>query len=130
MGLKEYFSTTKGLGVFSSANTTGEVNSAVYSRPYVIDDQTVAFLMTPKLSYENIKSNGHASYLFKEDNPGYRGKRLTLTYKEEEKDPAKVDAFRKANSGDDLYERYRDTEAALVTFTVTSTRPLVGSAEK
>lgn len=41
MDLKEYFTSTNGLGVLSTADEKGKVNAAVYSKPEVIDDTHV-----------------------------------------------------------------------------------------
>jgi hypothetical protein len=41
MDLKEYFTSTNGLGVLSTADEKGKVNAAVYSKPQVIDDTHV-----------------------------------------------------------------------------------------
>ena len=38
MELKEYFENIKGLGVMSTADSNGKVNSAVYSRPHFMKD--------------------------------------------------------------------------------------------
>lgn len=92
MGLKEYFENAKGLGVLSTADSEGKVDSAVYSRPHIFDDGTVGFIMRDRLSHHNLKSNPRASYLFKEDGDEYKGKRFFLTKIREE---AESDLLRK-----------------------------------
>ena len=87
MELKEYFENIKGLGVMSTADSNGKVNSAVYSRPHFMKDGSLAFIMRDRLTHENIRSNPHASFLFKEDGDGYNGKRLYLTKIREEENP-------------------------------------------
>jgi hypothetical protein len=42
MNLKEYFENTKGVGVLSTADSSGKVNAAIYGRPHFVDDATVA----------------------------------------------------------------------------------------
>jgi hypothetical protein len=42
MELKDYFENTKGLGVLSTADNHGKVNSAIYSRPHVMEDGSLA----------------------------------------------------------------------------------------
>ena len=40
-----YFDETTGLGILSTANYDGQVDAAVYSRPHVMENGTVAFIM-------------------------------------------------------------------------------------
>jgi len=84
MELREYFENRKGLGVLSTADGEGRVNSAVYARPHVMDDGTLAFIMPDRLTHANLQSNPHAAYLFRENEPGYKGKRIHLTKVREE----------------------------------------------
>lgn len=77
MTLKEYFETNKGLGILSTADSEGKVDAAVYSRPHFIENGTMALVMRDRLSHTNLQSNPHAMYLFKEDGPGYKGKRFS-----------------------------------------------------
>jgi len=62
MNLSEYFEKTKGTGVLATADTTGEVDAAIYARPHFVDEQTIAFIMADRLSHRNLQSNPHATY--------------------------------------------------------------------
>jgi hypothetical protein len=84
MDYKRYFDDHKGLGILSTANGDGIVNSAVYARPYVQDDGQLAFVMRDRLSHHNLLSNPHAAYLFREEGAGYKGVRFHLTKTGEE----------------------------------------------
>ena len=84
MSLKNYFNTTKGIGVLSTADSDGNVDSAIYARPHFTEDGTLAMIMRDRLSHHNLQSNPRATYLFKEEGPGYRGKRLFMTKVSEE----------------------------------------------
>ena len=75
MSLSGYFENSKGTGVLGTADSDGNVDLAIYARPHVTDENTVAFIMNERLSYENVTSNPKAAYLFLEDAPGYKGKR-------------------------------------------------------
>jgi Pyridoxamine 5'-phosphate oxidase len=86
METSEYFSNKTGLGILSTADTAGRVNSAVYSRPHFMDDGTVAIIMRDRLTHANLEGNPYANYLFVENGPGYKGKRLYLKKVREEKD--------------------------------------------
>jgi len=84
MDLKAYFEATEGMGVLSTADGEGKVNSAVYARPHILDDDSIAFIMRDRLSHHKLASNPHAAYLFREKGTGYNGVRLHLTKTHEE----------------------------------------------
>ena len=126
MELKEYFENVKGLGILSTADENGKVNSAVYARPHFMDDGSLAFIMRDRLTHKNIQSNPHATYLFKEDTAGYKGKRLFLTKIREEKDTDLIDSLSRRSYVSDK----NSTESKfLVYFKLENERPLVGDAE-
>ncbi len=87
MTLNEYFSTSQGIGILSTADNQGNVTSAIYARPKVLADGTMVFLMRERLSYKNICANPHASYMFIESGAGYQGVRLYLQKIDEINDP-------------------------------------------
>jgi len=123
MSLGEYFESMKGIGVLATSDSEGNVDTAIYSRPYGIDDNTVAFSMLERLSYANIQSNPKAAYMFIERGEGYAGKRLYLTMTGEEKDPERITDIKKQ------HVRARDDDGKvrhLIYFSVDRTRPLVG----
>jgi len=78
MQLKEYFENNKGIGVMSTADLQGKVDAAIYARPHVMDDGTIAFIMRDRLTHQNITQNPYAIYLFIENAVGYQGARLFL----------------------------------------------------
>jgi len=121
MNLDEYFGITKGVGVLSTADGDGKVDAAIYARPHFMDDGTLAFIMRDRLTHHNLQSNPHATYLFKEDGSGYRGKRLFLTRVGEEENTRLLDSLRRRKSafgnGEDRF---------LVFFELDKELPLVG----
>ena len=123
MKLDEYFNQKKGLGVLSTADGDGKVDAAIYARPHFMDDGTLAFIMRNRLSHNNLQSNPHATYLFKENGSGYKGKRLFLTRVREEENTELLDSLRRRKSaygnGEDRF---------LVFFKLNSELPLVGDA--
>ncbi len=121
MTLKEYFETNKGLGILSTADSQGLVDAAVYSRPHFMEDGTMALVMRDRLSHTNLQSNPHAMYLFKEDGPGYKGKRLFITKVKEEKNTELLESLRRRK---DAYED--DADRFLVFFKIDKEVPLVG----
>lgn len=124
--LKNYFNETTGLGVFSTANAQGEVNSAIFARPHVIDHENIAFIMRDRLSHQNLQSNPHAHYLFIEEGDDYQGVRLSLTKVEESHNQALISSLsrRHHTTADQQDPRL------LVTFKVTKSLRLVGGEEK
>jgi len=121
MKLDEYFEQTKGFGVLSTADSDGKVDAAIYARPHFMEDGALAFIMRDRLSHHNLQSNPHATYLFKEEGSGYRGKRLFLTKLREEQDSDLLKSLRRRKSaygnGEDRF---------LVFFTLDKELPLVG----
>ncbi len=125
MSLKEYFEGTKGFGVLATASADGAVDVAVYARPHVIDEETVAFIMADRLSHSNLRSNPQAAYIFHEGSTGYLGKRLHLTKVNEESDVEKIQALRRRKTPI-ACEPGEGEVRYLVTFHVDRVRPLVG----
>ena len=95
MSLKEYFDTTKGVGVLSTADGDGQVDAAIYGRPHFMEDGTMAFVMRDRLSHHNLQSNPHATYLFKEEGSGYKGKRLFMSKLREEQNTELLESLRR-----------------------------------
>lgn len=126
MELKEYFDSVKGFGVLSTSDNSGKVNSAVYARPHVMEDGSLAFIMRDRLTFKNIQANAHASYLFKEDSAGYKGKRLFLTRIRIEEDRAVIDSLSRRD-----YDAKKGSSGPkfLVFFKLEGERPLVGSGQ-
>ncbi|RMF90886.1 MAG: pyridoxamine 5'-phosphate oxidase family protein [Methanobacteriota archaeon] len=122
MDMKEYFERTGGVGVLSTADSSGKVNSAVFAKPHVMEDGSVAFIMPGRLTHRNLQENPHAAYLFMEEGGGYRGVRLHLTKLREERDSELLYSLRRVKyDGDEGRSRF------LVFFRVDRVLPLVGS---
>ncbi|MFA7475731.1 MAG: pyridoxamine 5'-phosphate oxidase family protein [Castellaniella sp.] len=124
MDLKEYFANAIGFGVLATADADGQVNLAVYARPHVLEDGTLAMIMRDRLSHHNLQSNPHAAYLFREEGAGYRGKRLHLTKLAEEKDTARIDELKRRHPS--LIKDAARGPLFLVTFQVDRVLPLIG----
>jgi hypothetical protein len=121
MTLKDYFEDTKGTGVLATADGDGKVNAAIYSRPHVMEDGILAFIMRDRLTHHNVQSNSHATYLFAEEGPGYKGKRLYLTKVREEQDSELLDSLRRRQYIDE-----KDESKFLVLFQLDKELPLIG----
>ena len=121
MELNDYFETTTGTGILSTADKNGKVNAAIYSRPHFLDGGKLAFIMRDRLSHSNLQSNPHAVYLFVEDGPGYKGKRLYLNMVKEEKNAEQIVSLQRRK-----YKTEVEEDRFLVFFEPYRERPLVG----
>jgi len=124
MSLKEYFEKTEGTGVLATADADGRVDVALYARPHVIEDNTVAFIMRERLSHHNLRSNPQAAYLFIEKGPGYKGKRIYLTMLRKETNTDLIKQLVRKEHGMDNPKD--DANRYLVFFQIDKERPLIG----
>lgn len=122
--LSRYFEETKGFGVLSTAGKNGEVNAAVYGRPHFLDDGTLAFLMQDRLSLKNVRETIKAHYLFREDGPGYSGKRLVLSVIRESDDQDLAARLRRREKPGKTVKK-----VFVVCFKVERLLPLIGTDE-
>jgi hypothetical protein len=125
MQLREYFETTKGRGIMSTADSTGHLTAAVYAKPHFFEDNSIAFIMADRLTHQNLQSNPHAVYLFMESGEGYDGKRLYLTKTKEEKNSPLIDQIQRRERCP-ADEEYRKQNRFLVYFTIDNALPLIG----
>ncbi|MFO7883408.1 MAG: pyridoxamine 5'-phosphate oxidase family protein [Desulfobacteraceae bacterium] len=127
MNLKSYFDETRGTGIISTSDSEGNVNAAVYGRPHVMEDNSIAFIMRNRLTRKNLESNPKAAYLFIENTSGYKGKRLYLKKIREEQDNEKINAMKRRSSSKDDSP---DAEGKfLVYFSVEKELPLIGPGD-
>ncbi len=124
MSLSSYFENVKGVGVLSTADASGRVNAAIYGRPHFMDEQTLAFIMSDRLTHANLEVNPSAVYLFKEDG-AYEGKRLYLTKTGEEKDSPRIDEIRRRHSRQREGKPQSESKY-LVYFKIDLALPLIG----
>ena len=78
MTLKQYFQETRGAGILATADNKGRVDAAVYSRPNIMDDGSLAFIMRERLTYHNLQTNPYATFLFMEHGNHLNGLRLFM----------------------------------------------------
>jgi hypothetical protein len=123
MSLSDYFDSVQGLGILATADSDGMVDLAVYAKPHVIDETTVAFIMRERLTHQNLKSNPRAAYMFVERGEGYAGKRLYLTKIREETNTSVVEMFRKKQP--EICASNDDSNKYLVHFRIDEIRPLI-----
>jgi len=123
MNLADYFAGKQGTGILATADGEGRVNAAVFSRPHVLEDGRVAFIMPDKLTHHNLQINPHAVYLFLEQGSHWTGKRLYLYKTDEEKDSALLQSLRRGRHSKKDIPRY------LVFFKLQKALPLIGAGE-
>lgn len=128
MDLKEYFESARGIGVLATADSDGDVDIAIYSRPHVVDAGTLAFIMADRRSHRNLQSNPKAAYLFMEEGGGYSGKRVYLKKTGEDKNSSLINELRRKKRADSSDDDGKDR--FLVYFEITGIRPLTGDSEK
>ena len=126
MKLREYFEKTPGIGVLATTDASGQVNQAIYGRPHFTeddDDESCSFIMSNRLSHDNVKHNPSASYLFIEEGKSYIGKRLSLTLIGEGTDPEIIKAIRHRN----IPTISQEEGKYLVQFHIEGVRSLIGN---
>jgi hypothetical protein len=128
MSLQEYFESTKGLGVLATSDSEGNVDVAVYARPHVMEDGSLAMIMRDRLSHKNLQSNPKAAYLFKEEGAGYKGKRFFLKKIKEEQDSERIKELRRRTYPDD--DAIHAESKFLVFFSVEKELPLIGPGKE
>ncbi|MBN2182222.1 MAG: pyridoxamine 5'-phosphate oxidase family protein [Sedimentisphaerales bacterium] len=124
MNLHSYFKNARGIGILATSDSDGMVDIAVYAKPEVVDESTIAFVMKERLSHQNLKSNPHAAYMFIEKGDGYSGKRLYLTKIREETNKSLVEKF--IEKQPQISDPNEDSNKYLVLFQVENIWPLVG----
>jgi hypothetical protein len=120
--LKEYFESARGTGIMATADKEGKVNAAIYSRPHFLEDGSIAFIMRDRLTHHNLQSNPYAAYLFREEGPGYNGKRLHLRKIREEEDIELIKSLSRRE-----YKDEKPGSKFLVAFQVDKVLPLIGA---
>lgn len=126
--LKGYFDNKQGTGILGTSDMEGNVTMAVYARPHILEDGTVALIMADTLSHANLEKNNKAAYLFMEKVAGYKGIRIYLNKIREEKNSERINELRRRriaveSEEDDKKDRF------LVYFSVEKIIPLAGNGK-
>lgn len=124
MKLDEYFEKNDGAGVLCTADDKGKVNAAIYGKPHLVDENTVAFIASDRLTHANLGKNPSAAYLFKE-NGSYKGLRLYLTKTHEEKDSPLIESIRRRKNKETVSKDGKESRF-LIYFKVDKVLPLIG----
>ena len=124
MDWNRYFKDTPGRGYLATADRVGKVDVAVYSRPHVLEDGTLAFGMADRLTHANLAENPHAVYAF--DEGRYQGVRLYLEKIREESSGPLLEEIR-ARAEDVVGPGTGASVRFVVYFRVVQHLPLVGA---
>ena len=123
MNLSEYLRKTKGTGVLATSDSDGNIDVAIYSLPYVIEENKIAFSMLERTSYANIQSNPKACYIFIEKGQGYNGRRLYLKMVSEETDLKVIEEIKSQHIR--RHQGKTDQPRHFIYFSIEKTRPLI-----
>lgn len=124
MDIGHYFQKTEGTGILATCDPGAEVDAAIYSKPIVIDQSTIAFVMKERLSHRNLQKHLKACYLFIENGSNDKGVRLSLSMQREEKNRSLIDKLRAQQPC--MFPKEDDSDKFLVFFGIDRIRPLVG----
>lgn len=127
MKLSEYLDNVSGKGVLATADAEGKVDAAIYSKPQILKDGILVFIMRDHLTHHNIVSNPYATYLFIEDGPHYKGIRLFLKKTKEDTDPELISAMTRRNLTPE--QDKAKGPKFLVYFALEKILPLIGTGE-
>lgn len=127
MTLNEYLQDVTGKGILATADANGKVGAAIYSKPHIMADGELAFIMRDQLTHHNIEENPYAAYLFTEDGPHYNGIRLFLKKVREDTDPDLIAKLTRRHVPPEC-DKVKG-QKFLVYFVVEKILPLIGSEE-
>jgi hypothetical protein len=125
--LMEYFNKQPRLGVISTSNKDGKVDSAVYGSPQMIDEKTVIVALARGRTFANLEENPHAVFMIMEPGVGildWKGIRVYLKMLEYVDSGLKLDTY-KSQMAKIVGEQAAEMIAVLATFEVTEVRPLI-----
>ncbi|AKB50944.1 hypothetical protein MSBRW_1691 [Methanosarcina barkeri str. Wiesmoor] len=125
--LIDYFNKSPRLGVLSTSNTDGRVDSAVFGSPQMIDEKTVIAATADNRTFANLRKNPYALYTIME--PGdsitdWKGIRVYMILKEYGTSGKLLDMIRN-EAAKFVGEEGAKMIYASLTFEVYEVRPLV-----
>ena len=125
--LMDYFNRTDRIGTLSTANKDGEVDTAVFGSPRMIDSKTVVMGLGQNRTLENLQQNPYAVFMILE--PGktiaeWKGIRVYLKVKALATSGELLETF-KAQMAKIVGKEAAEMVHATVTFEVRELRPLI-----
>jgi hypothetical protein len=126
----EMFNRKTRIGTLATANNNGDVNTAVFGSPRMIDEDTVIMAIGDNRSYQYLQENPKASFIVIEpgDSPmQWKGVRLYLEVDSFERFGELLDSFRE-NIRKVAGDQSADAIVAALRFKITDIRPLVAAS--
>jgi hypothetical protein len=123
--LGEYFEFLEGQGILATIDKDDIVNLTMFASPYFLNDSTVMFIRTERLTHETLKSNSHAAYLISEEEQKYQGKSLYLRQTKEEKYPDSITQICPKYD----YSHYETKNRSVIYFNFEKVQSLIGTDE-
>lgn len=127
----EMFNRKNRIGVLSTSNKNGDVNTAVFGSPRMMDEDTVIMAIGDNRTLQYLQENPKAGFLVVEPGnaPGeWKGARLYLEVDSFERYGELVDSFRE-NIRKMAGDRSADAIVAAIRFKITDVRPLIDSSK-
>jgi hypothetical protein len=124
--LMEYFNKTPRIGTLSTASKNGQVDTACFGSPRMIDEKTVVISVRNARTFANLQENPHAVFMIMEPgktSPEWKGVRVYLKMTGCETSGEKVEATRKAVA-QRIGEEAAKAVHAVITFEIQEIRPL------
>jgi hypothetical protein len=131
MKLMEYFNKQPRLGVISTANMRGQVDSAVLGSPRMLDEKTVVMTLRNNRTLANLHENPYAVYAIMEPgktSPEWKGLRVYLKMIDCETKGEKLEMMR-AQAVKRIGEATARLIHAAVTLEVYEVRPMIDSGQ-
>lgn len=125
--LMDYFNRQPRLGVISTSGKDGQVDSAVYGSPQMIDEKTVLVAFGRGRTISNLFKNPNAVYMILEPGAGildWKGIRVYMRMKEHFDSGPRLDEY-KSQMAKIVGEQAAGMIAVLAVFEVTEVRPLI-----
>jgi predicted pyridoxine 5'-phosphate oxidase superfamily flavin-nucleotide-binding protein len=127
----EMFNRKTRIGALATADKNGNVNTAVFGSPRMIDKDTVIMAIGDNRSFRNLQENPRASFIVIE--PGessrdWKGVRLYLEVETYERFGELLDSFRK-KIRDAAGDASANAIVAAIRFKITDVRPLVDTSK-
>jgi hypothetical protein len=125
--LIDYFNKSPRLGVLSTSSTNGQVDSAVFGSPQMIDEKTVVAATADNRTFANLRENPYALYTIMETGDSitdWKGIRVYMKLKEHATSGELLDTIRSEAAKFVGEEGAKMIYASLI-FEVYEIRPLV-----
>jgi len=125
--LIDYFNKSPRLGVLSTSSTNGQVDSAVFGSPQMIDEKTVVAATADNRTFANLRENPYALYTIMETGDSitdWKGIRVYMKLKEHATSGELLDTIRSEAAKLVGEEGAKMIYASLI-FEVYEVRPLV-----